>query len=115
MSSGIKRCAFGRQCFIAELHAGDRSRDDWTEIQEFGYWGKCLIMQCGETTCCQRRSGRADDEEGNDLLLNSERGHEQKNGSLGCIYKDDIFSTTNTMKPTNKKLAGLETRYRAAL
>jgi hypothetical protein len=30
-----------------------------------------LIMQYGETTCCQRRSGRVDDE-GNDLLLNSE-------------------------------------------
>jgi hypothetical protein len=45
MSSGIKRCAFGRQCVIAELHVGDRSRDDWTEIQEPGCWGKCLIMQ----------------------------------------------------------------------
>jgi hypothetical protein len=30
-------------------------------------------MQYGETTCCQRRSGRVDDE-GSDLLLNSERG-----------------------------------------
>jgi hypothetical protein len=35
---------------------------------------KCLIMQYGETTCCQRRPGRADDDEGNDLLLNSDRG-----------------------------------------
>ena len=34
MSSGIKHCAFGRQCFIAELHVGDRTRSDWTEIQE---------------------------------------------------------------------------------
>jgi hypothetical protein len=30
-------------------------------------------MQCGYTTCCQRRSGRVDDE-GNDLLLSSYRG-----------------------------------------
>ena len=30
----IKHCAFGRQCIIAELHAGDRTRSDWTEIQE---------------------------------------------------------------------------------
>jgi hypothetical protein len=73
MCSGIMRCAFGRQCVIAELHAGDRSRGDWTEIQESDCGGKCLIMQYGETTCCQRRSGGADDE-GNDLLLNSERG-----------------------------------------
>jgi hypothetical protein len=73
MSSGIKRCAFGRQCVIAELRVGGRSRDDWTEIQESGCWGKCFIMQYGETTCCQRRSGRVDDE-GNDLLLNSDRG-----------------------------------------
>jgi hypothetical protein len=35
--------------------------------------------------------------------------HEQKNGSLGCIYKDVLFSTANTMKPTNERLAGLET------
>jgi hypothetical protein len=75
MSSGIKRCAPGRQCVIAELYVGDRSRDDWTEIQEFDCRGKCLIMQCGETTCCQRRSGRVNDE-GNDLLLNSDRGVE---------------------------------------
>jgi hypothetical protein len=34
ISSGIKRCAFSRQCVIAQLHVGDRSRDDWTEIQE---------------------------------------------------------------------------------
>ena len=34
MSSGIKHCAFGRRCVIAELHAGDRSRSYWTEIQE---------------------------------------------------------------------------------
>ena len=37
MSSGIKHCAFGRQCFIAELHAGDRSRSDWIEIQDCDY------------------------------------------------------------------------------
>jgi hypothetical protein len=73
MSSGIRRCAFGRQCVIAELHAGDRPRDDWTEIQESDCWGKCLIVQCSETICCQRRPGRVDDE-GNDLLLNSDRG-----------------------------------------
>jgi hypothetical protein len=73
VSSGINRCAFGRQCVIAELHVGDRSRDDWTEIQESDCWGKCLIMQYGETTCCQRRPGRAGDE-GNDLLLSSKRG-----------------------------------------
>jgi hypothetical protein len=30
-------------------------------------------MQYGKTTCCQRRSGRVDDE-GNGLLLNNERG-----------------------------------------
>jgi hypothetical protein len=30
-------------------------------------------MQYGQATCCQRRSGRVGDE-GNDLLLNSERG-----------------------------------------
>jgi hypothetical protein len=34
MSSGIKRCAFGRQCVITEFYVGDRSRDDWTGIQE---------------------------------------------------------------------------------
>ena len=34
MSSGIKHCAFGRQCFIAELHVRERTRRDWTEIQE---------------------------------------------------------------------------------
>ena len=34
MPSGIKHCAFGRQCIIARLHIGDRSRSDWTEIQE---------------------------------------------------------------------------------
>jgi hypothetical protein len=72
MSSDIKRCAFGRHCVIANLRVGDRSRGDWTEIQESGCWGKCITMQCGETACCQRRSGRVDDE-GNDLLLNSER------------------------------------------
>jgi hypothetical protein len=37
------------------------------------WWGKCLSMQCGETTCCQRRSGSADGE-GSDLLLSSDRG-----------------------------------------
>ena len=37
MSSGIKHCAFGRQCIIAQLHAGDRTRSDWTEIQEDDY------------------------------------------------------------------------------
>ena len=74
MSSGIKQCcAFGRHCVIANPRVGDRSRDDWTEIQESGCWGKCLIMQYGETTYCQRRSGGADDE-GNDLLLSSDRG-----------------------------------------
>jgi hypothetical protein len=47
MSSGIKRGAFGRQCVIAELHVGDRPRDDWTAIQESdGCWSKWrLIMQ----------------------------------------------------------------------
>jgi hypothetical protein len=74
MSSGIKQCcAFGRHCVIANLRVGDRPRDDWTEIQEPGCWGKCLIMQYGETTFCQRRSGGVDDE-GSDLLLNSDRG-----------------------------------------
>jgi hypothetical protein len=38
MSSGIKQCcAFGRHCVIANLRVGDRSRDDWTEIQESDY------------------------------------------------------------------------------
>jgi hypothetical protein len=80
MSSGIKRCAFGRQCVIAELHAGDRPRGDWTEIQECDCWGKCLIMQSRACSMVKRlavsedrRPGRVDDE-GNDLLLNSERG-----------------------------------------
>jgi hypothetical protein len=82
MSSGIKQCcAFGRHCVIANPRVGDRSRDDWTEIQEYDSLGKCLItrvvcgliMQYGETTCCQRRPGRVNDE-GNDLLLNSDRG-----------------------------------------
>jgi hypothetical protein len=74
MSSGIKHCcAFGRHCVITNPRVGDRSRGDWTEIQESECWGKCLVMQCGEATCFQRRSGRVDDE-GNDLLLNSERG-----------------------------------------
>ena len=41
--------------------------------------------------------------------------HEQKNGSLGCIYKDVIFSTTNAMKPTNERLAGLETTLPCSL
>jgi hypothetical protein len=31
--------------------------------------------------------------------------HDQKSGSLGCIFKDVIFS----MKPTNERPAGLET------
>jgi hypothetical protein len=35
--------------------------------------------------------------------------HEQKNGYFGCIYKDVLFLTANTMKPTNERLAGLET------
>ena len=43
------------------------------ELTRLVCWGKCLIMQYGETTCCQRMPGRANDE-GNDLLLNSERG-----------------------------------------
>jgi hypothetical protein len=74
MSSGIKQCcAFGRHCVIANPRVGDRPRDDWTEIQESDCSGKCLTMQYGETPCCQRRSGRVDDE-GNDLLLNSEKG-----------------------------------------
>jgi hypothetical protein len=59
MSSGIKRCAFGRQCVIAELHAGDRSRDDWTEIQESDCWGKCLIMQYGETNLLSAEVGKS--------------------------------------------------------
>ena len=41
--------------------------------------------------------------------------HEQKNGSLGCIYKDVLFSTTNAMKPTNERLAGLETTLPCSL
>jgi hypothetical protein len=41
--------------------------------------------------------------------------HEQKNGSLGCIYKDVLFSTANTMKPTNERLAGLETALSCSL
>jgi hypothetical protein len=85
MSSGIKRCAFGRQCVIAEFHVGDRSRDDWTELTRLVCWGKCQMYHhavCGETTCCQRRSGRVDDE-GGDLLSNSDLGGERGGGEQG--------------------------------
>ena len=32
-----RHCAFHRQYIIAQLHAGDRTRNDWTEIQEDDY------------------------------------------------------------------------------
>jgi hypothetical protein len=59
--------------------------DDWTEIQESDCWGKCLIVQYGETTCCQRRSGRVDNE-GSDLLLSSERGA----GGVVLVSKEEV-------------------------
>ena len=34
MSSGTKRCALGVHCFIFKFHIYDRSRVDWTEIQD---------------------------------------------------------------------------------
>jgi hypothetical protein len=42
-------------------------------------------MQCGQTTCCQRRSGRVDDE-GSDLLLNSDRGA----GGVVVVSKEEV-------------------------
>jgi hypothetical protein len=42
-------------------------------------------MQYGPTTCCQRRPGRVDDE-GNDLLLNSERGV----GGVLVVSKEEV-------------------------
>ena len=34
MSSGTKHCALGVHCFIFKFHIRDRSRVDWTEIQD---------------------------------------------------------------------------------
>ena len=34
MSSGTKRCALGVHCFIFKFYIYDRSRVDWTEIQD---------------------------------------------------------------------------------
>jgi hypothetical protein len=48
MSSGIKQCcAFGRHCVIANLRVGDRSRDDWTEIQELDWFVGANVSPCG--------------------------------------------------------------------
>jgi hypothetical protein len=44
MSSGTKRCALGVHCFVFKLHIYDRSRVDWTGIQDFDEKSKATTL-----------------------------------------------------------------------
>jgi hypothetical protein len=63
-------------------------------------------MQCGKTTCCQRMPGRVDDE-GNDLLLSSDRGEggvvvSKEEGAVGRKGSGGAWGSTSR----NAGLAG---------
>ena len=50
MSSGTKRCALGVHCFIFKFHIYDRSRVDWTEIQDSDEKWKVTTLM-GKVNC----------------------------------------------------------------
>ena len=50
MSSGTKRCALGVHCFIFKFRIYDRSRVDWTEIQDSDEKWKVTTLM-GKVNC----------------------------------------------------------------
>jgi hypothetical protein len=50
MSSGIRRCAFGRQCVIAELHVGDYWRSTSRQLTT-GLKSRNLIVGANVSSC----------------------------------------------------------------